>query len=90
MNTNKTTNTTIAKRFECMALRLNRDECGYATGDYRPLLNLIRRESVGSRFPLGDGSVDPTVEYVYLDGSKLRVDNPAQEAFPLRISETFI
>lgn len=88
---NTTTNkTTIAKRFERMALRLNRDESGYATGDYRPLLNLIRRESVGSRLPLGDGSIDPTVEYVYLDGSKLRVDNPAQERFPLRISETFI
>ena len=89
MNTNKNT-TTIAKRFECMALRLNRDECGYAVGDYRPLLNTIRRESVGRRFPLGADSLDPTVEYVYLDGSKLRVDNPAQECFPLRISETFI
>lgn len=93
MNTNTTTTTnktTIAKRFECMALRLNRDECGYATGDYRPLLNLIRRESVYRRFPLGADSLDPTIEYFYVDGSKLRVDNPAQECFPLRISETFI
>ena len=85
MNTNK--NTTIAKRFERMALRLNRDG-GYATGDYRPLLNLIRREAVDLRYPLGDDSLDPTVEYVYADGSVLRVDNPAQECFPLRVSES--
>ena len=82
------TKITTAKRFEHMASRLNRDECGYATGDYRPLLSWIRREAVGSRFPLGDDSLDPTVEYVYTDGSVLRVDNPAQEAFPLRISES--
>ena len=86
MNTNK--NTTIAKRFEHMASRLNRDEYGFVMGDYRPLMNMIRREAVGGRLPLGVGSIDPTVEYVYLDGSVLRVDNPAQEAFPLRISES--
>lgn len=84
------TKITIAKRFECMAARLHRDGRGFVVGDYRPLLTWIRREAVGSRFPLGDGSIDQTVEYVYIDGSVLRVDNPAQECFPLRISETFI
>ena len=84
------TKITIAKRFECMAARLHRDGHGFVMGDYRPLMNMIRREAVGRRFPLGDDSLDPTVEYVYLDGSVLRVDNPAQERFPLRISETFI
>lgn len=82
------TKITIAKRFECMAARLHRDGRGFVVGDYRPLLTLIRRESVGSRFPLGDDSLDPTVEYIFTDGSVLRVDNPAQEAFPLRISES--
>ena len=82
------TKITIAKRFEHMAARLHRDEHGFVMGDYRPLLTWIRREAVGSRFPLGDDSLDPTVEYVYTDGSVLRVDNPAQEAFPLRISES--
>lgn len=82
------TKITIAKRFEHMASRLNRDEHGFVVGDYRPLMNMIRREAVGGRLPLGVGSIDPTVEYVYLDGSVLRVDNPAQEAFPLRISES--
>lgn len=42
----------------------------------------------GGRLPFGVGSIDPTVEYVYADGSVLRVDNPAQECFPLRISES--
>lgn len=82
------TKITIAKRFECMAALLHRDEHGFVMGDYRPLLTWIRREAVGSRFPLGDDSLDPTVEYVYTDGSVLRVDNPAQECFPLRISES--
>lgn len=82
------TKITIAKRFEHMAARLHRDGRGFVVGDYRPLLTWIRREAVGSRFPLGDDSIDPTSEYVYLDGSVLRVENPAQEAFPLRISES--
>ena len=84
------TKITTAKRFEHVAARLHRDGRGFVTGDYRPLLTWIRRESVGSRFPLGDDSLDPTVEYTFTDGSVLRVDNPAQECFPLRVSETFI
>lgn len=82
------TKITIAKRFECMAARLHRDGRGFVRGDYRQLMNMIRREAVGGRLPLGVGSIDPTVEYVYADGSVLRVDNPAQECFPLRISES--
>lgn len=82
------TKITIAKRFERMALRLHRDGRGFVVGNYSPLLNLIRREAVDRRFPLGIDSIDPTIEYVYTDGSVLRVDNPAQEAFPLRISES--
>lgn len=77
-----------AKQLERMALRLHRNGRGFVVGNYGPLLNLIRREAVDRRFPLGDGSIDPTIEYVYADGSVLRVDNPAQEAFPLRISES--
>lgn len=84
------TKITIAKKMERMALRLHRDGRGFVVCNYGPLLNMIRRESVDRRFPLGDDSLDPTVEYIFTDGSVLRVDNPAQEAFPLRISETFI
>lgn len=82
------TKITIAKKMERMALRLHRDGRGFVVCNYGPLLTWIRREAVGSRFPLGDDSIDPTVEYVYLDGSVLRVDNPSQECFPLRISES--
>ena len=82
------TKITTAKQLERMALRLHRDGRGFVVGNYSPLLNLIRREAVEIRYPLGDDSIDPTREYVYADGSVLRVDNPAQEAFPLRISES--
>ena len=71
-----------------MASHLARDERGFVTDDYRPLMNMIRQEAVEGRLLLGVGSIYTTVEYVYLDGSKLRVDNPAQKCFPLRISES--
>lgn len=86
----KITTAKTAKKLERMALRLHRDGRGFVVGNYGPLLNLIRREAVDRRFPLGIDSIDPTIEYVYADGSVLRVDNQAQECFPLRISETFI
>lgn len=82
------TKTNVAKQLERMALRLHRDGRGFVVSNYSPLLNLIRREAVDRRYPLGADSLDPTVEYVYADDSVLRVDNPAQERFPLRISES--
>lgn len=84
------TKITTAKKLERMAQCLHRDGLGYVTGYYLPLLDFISREAEYRRFPLGDDSLDPTVEYIFTDGSVLRVDNPAQECFPLRISETFI
>ena len=81
------TKITIAKRFEHMASRLNRDEHGFVTDDYRPLMNMIRQEAVEVHFPFDDDALVPTMVFVYRDGSALLVDCSTQEEHPLRINE---
>ena len=81
------TKITIAKRFECMASRLNRDERRFVTDDYRPLMNMIRQEAVEVHFPFDDDAIVPTMVFVYRDGSALLVDCSTQEEHPLRINE---
>ena len=81
------TATNIANSFERMASRLNRDELGYVTDDYRPLMNRIRQEAVEVHFPFDDDALVPTMVFVYRDGSALLVDCSTQEEHPLRIKE---
>ena len=81
------TKITIAKKMERMALRLHRDEHGFVTDDYRPLMNRIRQEAVEVHFPFDDDALVPTTVFVYRDGSALLVDCTTQEEHPLRINE---
>lgn len=81
------TATNIAKSFERIASHLARDERGFVTDDYRPLMNRIRQEAVEVHFPFDDDALVPTMVFVYRDGSALLVDCSTQEEHPLRINE---